>query len=180
MALRILILLVVVDLLMACSVKKAISNNGALPQKNMGAYSFISWGNPIVRHIYTADPAVRVFNDTLFVYTSHDQDTATGFNMEDWRVFSTTDMINWTDHGAVLSLNEIPWADRYAWAPDCIKRNGKYFFYFPVEQKHIGVAVSDHPYGPFEDALGQPTHQFQFPWGGCQSGFYRSGHLHRR
>lgn len=109
--------------------------------------------NPFITHIYTADPAARVFNDTLFVYTSHDEDTATKFSMQDWRVFSTTDMKNWTDHGVIFSLKDISWASYQAWAPDCIKRNGKYYLYYPVEHSKIGVAISDKPYGPFKDPL---------------------------
>ncbi|MEL7117825.1 MAG: family 43 glycosylhydrolase [Bacteroidota bacterium] len=109
--------------------------------------------NPFITHMYTADPSARVFNDTLYVYPSHDEDNANWFNMKDWHVFSTTDMKNWTDHGIAFSLDDISWADTMAWAPDCIARNGKYYFYYPVEQSKIGVAVSDTPYGYFQDPL---------------------------
>ena len=70
--------------------------------------------NPFITHIYTADPSARVFNDTLYVYPSHDEDTATWFSMQDWHVFSTTDMKNWTDHGVVFSLDDISWAEAEA------------------------------------------------------------------
>jgi beta-xylosidase len=119
-------------------------------------YRFKSMENPFVTHMYTADPSARVFNDTLWVYPSHDEDTATWFTMVDWHVFSTTDMKNWTDHGVALALEDISWADKYAWAPDCEYKNGKYYFYFPTDQDYIGVAVGDRPYGPFKDALGKP------------------------
>jgi arabinoxylan arabinofuranohydrolase len=109
--------------------------------------------NPFIRHMYTADPSGRVFNDTLYVYPSHDQDTATWFSMEDWHVFSTTDMVNWTDHGLAFSLKNTSWAKSMAWAPDCAKRNGQYYFYYPTDQSKIGVAVGDKPYGPFKDPL---------------------------
>ena len=112
--------------------------------------------NPIIRHMYTADPSARVFNDTLFVYPSHDEDDAEVFSMVDWHVFSTTDLKDWTDHGVIFSLDDISWAEHSAWAPDCIEKDGKYYFYYPVEQKHIGVAVSDRPTGPFKDPLGRP------------------------
>ena len=119
--------------------------------------SSLSFGqNPFITHMYTADPSARVFNDTLYVYPSHDQDTATWFNMDDWHVFSTTDMKTWKDHGVALSLNDLNWAKKYAWAPDCVEKNGKYYFYFPTDQFHIGVAVSDKPYGPFHDPIGKP------------------------
>ncbi len=120
-------------------------------------------GNPIITHMYTADPAACVFNDTLFVYTSHDTDSATWFNMYDWHVFSTSDMVHWKDHGAFFSLEDISWADEFAWAPDCAKYNGKYYFYYPVEQNFIGVAVGDKPWGPFEDPLGEPLITRQTP-----------------
>ena len=109
--------------------------------------------NPFISQIYTADPSARVFNDTLYVYPSHDEDTATKFSMQDWHVFSTTDMQNWTDHGVVFSLKDISWAKFQAWAPDCVERNGKYYFYYPVEHSKIGVEMSDKPYGTFKDSL---------------------------
>jgi hypothetical protein len=109
--------------------------------------------NPFITHMYTADPSARVFDDTLFVYPSHDEDDAVNFSMKDWHVFSTTDMEHWTDHGVVFSLDAISWASSRAWAPDCIQRNGRYYFYYPVEASKIGVAVADTPYGPFRDPL---------------------------
>lgn len=112
--------------------------------------------NPIFRNMYTADPSARIFNDTLFLYPSHDGDTATWFNMVDWHVYSTTDMKHWTDHGVALSLKDVKWAKQYAWAPDCAFKNGKYYFYFPTDQDYIGVAVGDKPAGPFHDPIGKP------------------------
>lgn len=112
--------------------------------------------NPIITHLYTADPSARVFNDTLFLYPSHDLDTATWFSMNDWHVFSTTDLKHWTDHGVALSLDDLSWAKAYAWAPDCEYKNGKYYFYYPTDQDYISVAVGDHPAGPFRDPLGKP------------------------
>lgn len=112
--------------------------------------------NSFITHMYSADPSARVFNDTLYVYPSHDQDTATWFNMNDWHVYSTTNMIKWKDHGVCLSLNDLSWAKKYAWAPDCNFKNGKYYFYYPTDQNFIGVAVGDKPYGPFKDPLNKP------------------------
>jgi beta-xylosidase len=103
--------------------------------------------------MYTADPSARVFNGTLYVYPSHDEDSATWFSMKDWHVFSTTDMKNWKDHGVAFGLKDLKWASDEAWAPDCASRNGKYYFYYPVEKSKIGVAISDKPYGPFKDPL---------------------------
>ncbi|MFW6354227.1 MAG: glycoside hydrolase family 43 protein [Verrucomicrobiota bacterium] len=116
--------------------------------------------NPFVQTIYTADPAPLVHDGTVYVYTTHDEDDSTWFTMYDWRCYSSTDMVNWTDHGVVLSVDDLTWANKNAWAPQAIERNGKFYFYFPVERNEggmaIGVAVSDSPTGPFEDALGEP------------------------
>jgi beta-xylosidase len=119
-------------------------------------YKFLAKGNPIVTHMYTADPTARVFDGRLYVYPSHDRDTATWFTMDDWHVYSTADMKNWTDHGVCLSLNDLSWAKKYAWAPDCVFRNGKYYFYYPTDKDYIGVGVGKKPYGPFTDPLNKP------------------------
>jgi len=98
----------------------------------------------------------RVFGGKLFVYPSHDAVGATNWTrMTDWHVFSTDDMKRWTNHGVIFSLKDIAWAKMEAWAADCIGRNGKFYFYFTAGGQ-IGVAVSDSPTGPFNDALGEP------------------------
>ncbi len=116
--------------------------------------------NPIIQTIYTADPAPMVYKDTVFLYTGHDEDKSTWFVMKDWHVYSTTDMVNWTDRGTRLSLKNFDWAAENAWAGHCIPRNGKFYWYVPISAKgsgmSIGVAVSDHPTGPFKDVLGKP------------------------
>lgn len=120
---------------------------------------FTYLGNPLVRHIFTADPSARLFGDRLYVYTSHDEDNADAeqhFYMLNWHVFSTNNMKDWIDHGAIFSLDDISWASKQAWAPDCVERDGMYYFYFPVEQTKIGVAVSNSPTGPFTDPLDKP------------------------
>ena len=121
--------------------------------------------------IRTADPSGHVWNDgKMYLYTSHDEECQPDFWMKDWHVFSSDDLIKWTDHGSCLSVNELSWADNYAWAPDCTYKNGKYYFCFPAgtgvkDRKNpenstkwmgIGIAVSDSPTGPFVDAIGGP------------------------
>ena len=121
--------------------------------------------------IRTADPSGHVWADgKIYLYTSHDEECQPDFNMKDWHVFSSADLVNWTDHGACLSVKDLSWADNYAWAPDCAYKNGKYYFCFPagtgtkdrVNPKNstkwmgIGIAVSDSPTGPFTDAIGGP------------------------
>lgn len=113
--------------------------------------------NPIITCRYSADPSARVFNDTLYIYPSHDRDEAQWWDMEDYYVYSTTDMKTFKDEGLVFEpLKQTTWAKRYCWAPDCVEKNGKYYLYFPTDQDHIGVAVGNTPVGPFEDALGKP------------------------
>lgn len=119
---------------------------------------------PIIQTKYTADPAPLVYNDTVFLYTSHDEDNAFGFEMFNWLLYTSTDMVNWTDHGIIAGVKEpyktFKWADGHsAWAPQCVARNGKFYFYCPTIHQGkmaIGVAVSNSPYGPFVDALGKP------------------------
>ena len=115
--------------------------------------------NPIIQTKYTADPAPMVYNDTLFLYTGHDEDDAFGFKMQNWLLYTSTDMVNWTDHGVVASLKDFKWVnnDNGAWASQCIHRNGKFYLYCPVPNGvGIGVLVSDSPYGPFIDVIGKP------------------------
>jgi len=117
--------------------------------------------NPIVQTQQTTDPAPFVYHDTLYVYTGHDEDHADFFWMQEWRCYSTTDMVNWTDQGSPLAIEDFSWADDRAWAPQLIERDGKFYFYVPLHSKltnamAIGVAVGDSPTGPFHDALGHP------------------------
>src|ERR1035437_583144 len=116
--------------------------------------------NPIMQTCYTADPAPMVYKDTLFLYTGHDEDGSKYFTMKNWRCFSTTDMVNWTDHGSPLGLNNFTWAKKDAWAGQCIFRNNKFYWYVPITKNTggmaIGIGVSDRPTGPFKDALGHP------------------------
>ncbi|MEJ8843364.1 family 43 glycosylhydrolase [Lacibacter sp. H375] len=123
--------------------------------------------NPFIRDQFTADPSARVFGNRVYVYPSHDILAKEGkgrvgwFCMEDYHVFSSDNLTDWTDHGMIVTQNKVPWVrpDSYSmWAPDCIERNGKYYFYFPTAAKDtvahgrgftIGVAVADKPEGPY-------------------------------
>lgn len=123
--------------------------------------------NPLIRNQYSADPTARVFGDRVYIYPSHDILATEGkgrvgwFCMEDYHVFSSANLTDWTDHGVIVTQNKVPWVkpDSYSmWAPDCIERNGKYYFYFPTTPNdtvaygrgfRIGVAVADKPTGPF-------------------------------
>ena len=113
-------------------------------------------GNPLVTNIFTADPSGRVFNGRLYVYTSHDLPDATYWDMVDWRLLSTADLVTWKDHGSIFRVKDFAWATHWAWAPDCVQAHGKYYLFLPVDRTKIGVAVGDHPDGPFKDAIGKP------------------------
>ena len=118
--------------------------------------------NPVIRDQFTADPTARVFNNKVYLYPSHDIVPPEGqrqdwFCMEDYHVFSSENLTDWTDHGVIVTQNKVPWVrlDSYSmWAPDCVERNGKYYFYFPSAPKDgrgfgVGVAIADNPEGPF-------------------------------
>jgi len=113
---------------------------------------------PLIQTKYTADPAPMVYNDTIFLYTTHDEDESDGFNMKDWLLYTSTDMVNWTDHGAVASLKDFTYYDKDngAWAEQVIERNGKFYMYCPIHGHGIGVLVADSPYGPFKDVNKEP------------------------
>ena len=119
--------------------------------------------NPIIRDQFSADPTARVFKDKVYLYPSHDIMPPQGvdsckdwFCMEDYHVFSSENLTQWTDHGVIVSQNKVPWVRKNSysmWAPDCVFRNDKYYFYFPSTPTNggfaIGVAVADNPEGPF-------------------------------
>jgi len=118
-------------------------------------------GNPVIRHVFTADPAAIVYRDSLYLYTGHDE-TPPGVNsytMHDWLCFSSSDLLTWKEHPVPLHVTDFRWAKDGAWASQVIRRNGKFYWYVAVEHKSIpgraiGVAVSDNPTGPFRDARG--------------------------
>ena len=120
--------------------------------------------NPVIRDQFSADPTARVFNNKVYLYPSHDIMPPAGqrqdwFCMEDYHVFSSENLTDWTDHGIIVTQNKVPWVrkDSYSmWAPDCVERNGKYYFYFPSAPGGggrggfaVGVAIADRPEGPF-------------------------------
>ena len=119
--------------------------------------------NPVIRDQFTADPTARVFNNKVYLYPSHDIKPPVGqrqdwFCMEDYHVFSSENLTDWTDHGVTTYSSAVPWVrpNSYSmWAPDCVYRNGKYYFYFPSAPAAgrggfaVGVAIADRPEGPF-------------------------------
>ena len=120
--------------------------------------------NPLLMDTFAADPTARVFEGKIYLYPSHDivpPGGRRGFCMEDYHTYSSANLMDWTDHGAIVTQTNVPWVNpNYGmWAPDCIFKNGKYYFYFPANSKdtstrrqgvqRVGVAVADRPFGPF-------------------------------
>jgi hypothetical protein len=120
--------------------------------------------NPLIMDQFTADPTARVFEGRIYVYPSHDikappeyKGRPDWFVMEDYHVFSSENLTDWKDHGVIVTQTGVEWTNPTAyamWAPDCVFKDGKYYFYFPATAKvggmKIGVAVADKPYGPFK------------------------------
>ncbi|KJD34384.1 alpha-N-arabinofuranosidase [Tamlana nanhaiensis] len=116
---------------------------------------------PLVTHMYTADPSAHVFNGKIYIYPSHDIDAGIPFNdngdhfgMEDYHVFSMDSVCSKAvDNGLALHVDDVPWAEKQMWAPDATEKDGKYYLFFPARDYEgffkIGVAISDSPTGPF-------------------------------
>ena len=113
---------------------------------------------PVVQTRFTADPAPVVINGKVFLYTTHDEDGARGFQMFDWLLYTSDDMVNWQDYGPVASLDDFKYYDgkNGAWAEQVVEANGAYYMYCPIHGHGIGVLVGETPYGPFHDPLGEP------------------------
>ncbi|WP_294267331.1 glycoside hydrolase family 43 protein [uncultured Chryseobacterium sp.] len=120
----------------------------------------LSAQNPVIQTHFTPDPAPMIYKGKMYLYTGDDQPGFDFYTMTKWHVYSSDDMVNWTDHGSPISLESFSWARDRAWAAQCIERNGKFYWYICAQtvdnNMAIGVAVSDSPTGPFKDALGKP------------------------
>ncbi|MGH8060936.1 MAG: glycoside hydrolase family 43 protein [Pseudoxanthomonas sp.] len=128
---------------------------------DLGALTANAISQPLVTHIYTADPSAHVFDGRLYIYPSHDIETGIPFNdlgdhfgMQDYHVLRLDCAGGETiDCGVALHIDDVPWAQRQMWAPDVACRDGRYYLYFPAKRAdgifQIGVAVSDTPAGPF-------------------------------
>jgi arabinoxylan arabinofuranohydrolase len=128
-------------------------------------YAFKYEGNPLVRHISATDPDVHVWDGVVWMYCSQDHPKLAGDkgnydHMDGYHVFSSPDLVHWTDHGEVMHSRDIEWSmGGWLWAPGAARKDGKYYLYYPVKDKQgtwrIGVALGDSPAGPFKD-IGHP------------------------
>ena len=120
--------------------------------------------NPLLMNAFAADPTARAFEGKIYLYPSHDiqpPNGRRGFCMEDYHSYSSANLMDWEDHGVIVTQTNVPWVNpNYGmWAPDCVFKNGKYYFYFPANSKDaatrrqgvqkVGVAVAERPFGPF-------------------------------
>ena len=127
---------------------------------------------PLINDLYSADPSAHVFNGKIYIYPSHDEDIdmesndyGDQYDMKDYHVYVMNDTKTLpTDCGVALKLSDVKWALKQLWAPDCVEKDGKFYFYFPARDKkgmfRIGVAVGNKPEGPFvpEDNYIQGTY----------------------
>jgi hypothetical protein len=155
------IILFALGTLLATSCTKPANQENAQTEDSTAAKKLEPISQPLVSHIYTADPSAHVFNGRIYVYPSHDIDAGVPedddgghFDMRDYHILSM-DSIGGevTDHGVSLDIKNVPWAGRQMWAPDAAFANNTYYLYFPVKDKNdvfrIGVATSKTPEGPF-------------------------------
>ena len=138
-----------------------MANQSDKPVNSFEALVSNAVAQPLVKHIYTADPAAHVFNGKIYIYPSHDieagipeNDNGDHFAMEDYHILSMESIDGEvTDHGVALHVKDIPWAGRQLWDSDAAYKDGKYYLYFPLKDDddifRLGVAVSDKPEGPF-------------------------------
>lgn len=151
-------------LISACSSdsSKTCDDAGALEPSYLKGYKFKASPNPFIRHVYSSDAAAHIWKDgRLYVYTSTDVHPARGCDlMEDYHVFSTDDMVNWIDHGVILSSKDVAWGRKeggFMWAPDVAYKDGTYYLYFPHPSDtdwnnswKIGIATSKSPTSGFK------------------------------
>ncbi len=154
------ILIGAVVLLIACNQKKKSLKQEEQAQSVTNEPMEIN--NPIITDVFTADPAAIVHNDTVYLYAGHDEapNNFHFYRMNEWLVFSSTNMVDWESHPVPLKVSDFEWAKADAWAAQVLEKDGKFYWYVTVEHgtipgKSIGVAVSDSPVSPFKDVLGK-------------------------
>ena len=152
----------IVSLVLMTSAKTIAQDNTLASANGKKTVAATVTNNPIIKDKYTGDPAALVYKDKVYLYAGHDE-APNDFNfykMNEWLVYSSSDMVHWQEHPVPLKVTDFAWAKSDAWAAQVIERNGKFYWYVTVEHgtipgKAIGIAVSDSPTGPFKDALGK-------------------------
>lgn len=155
------------------SISQKSTNDATLIGKLKYPYHFKFEGNPLSRMHGAADPEVQVYDGVVWVYCSQDRKKnpaihVRGYDsMDGYHAFSSSDLVNWTDHGEIFHSSDVPWAwekGGFLWAPGSARANGKYYLYYPIKNKEgqwrVGVAIGDSPIGPFKDT-GTPLEGFE-------------------
>src|SRR5690606_21032974 len=147
--------------LIARSTEEATTMADDIDATRLQALAAAAISQPLVTHIYTADPSAHVFEGAIYVYPSHDIEAGIAFNdlgdhfaMEDYHVLRMdSPESEAVDCGVALHVRDVPWAQRQLWAPDAACRDGRYYLYFPAKRAdgifQIGVAAGERPEGPF-------------------------------
>lgn len=113
--------------------------------------------NPIIPGLGICDPHIHIFNNTAYLYASHDRSAEnTTWLMSDWQIWSSKDLVTWHYESTVRPEDTYIGTCERCWAVDAAERNGKYYYYFSNGNTDIGAAIADGPAGPFRDALGHP------------------------
>lgn len=102
-------------------------------------------GNPVIPG-YFADPTIKKFGDTYYMYATTDGSGA-GFGPA--QVWTSKDFVNWT----LMPMN---WPDsHWIWAPDVIRHTDGRYYYFYCQPCIIHCGVSETPRGPWKNILGE-------------------------
>lgn len=176
-----------------------VNYGSALPssgQLSVPDFTTSEAGNPFIDGWY-ADPDTEYYNDEYWVFPTSSYAYEQQTYMD---AFSSPDLVNWTKHPNILTIDNFPWANKAMWAPAPVSRNGKYYLYFGANDIQedeaangvvggIGVGIADAPEGPYVDAIGapligdyfngaQPIDQDVFIDDDGQAYIYYGGHSH--
>ena len=81
--------------------------------------------NPIISKQGVCDPHVHIFNDRAYLYASHDAPGEHMFDMYDWEIWSSADLVTWEKESAVRPEDTSMGASYECWAVDAAEKNGK-------------------------------------------------------
>lgn len=113
--------------------------------------------NPILPpQFYIPDVEARQWEDGIvYLYGSSDKGGENAYCSQEYHVFGSADMKHWTVYpGSFRSENVHRIQSRTVplYAPDCERIGDKYCLFYCQENGEEGVAYSDTPYGPFQNA----------------------------
>lgn len=155
-----LVYLLVLFIVLSCNTKESPKQEVEVSKTEIATP--VKMNNPIITDKFTADAATLVHGDKVYLYAGHDvaPDNVNTYRMDEWLVYSSSNMVDWEEHPVPLKAKDFSWASGSAWASEVVEKDGKFYWYVTVSHatihgKAIGIAVSDSPTGPFKDALGK-------------------------